>query len=278
MPLLIALLLVDLPCRLVLAEGGLLLAQPRWRPVADDREALIRLGATPALAGRPGRFRARVGELASAGDGLASPLAGAMRRAIRIGAQARDREGGSETGSAGGPAAPPLATPAGDLARLSRCGPAITVATSCDFDQPVAVVWRGITNAEMSLPKPLCFNLGLPLPRSCAITATRDGVGTRRRCISDKGAIEQEITAFVPGRSLAFRLVSHDLATAFAIGAMDDRFAFSTTAQGAVRLTRTTRISIPLGCGYLLRRWAIARSLASIHRYVYRNIAAVDPG
>jgi hypothetical protein len=175
----------------------------------------------------------------------------------------------------------PPASPAPSLAkpRLAgpALGPAITVETSCDFVQPVAVVWRGITNAEMRLPKPLCFNLGLPLPRSCAITATRDGIGTRRRCTSDKGAIEQEITEFIPGRSLAFRLVSHDLTTAFAIGAMDDRFTFSTSAQGGVRLTRTTRISIPLGSGYVLRRFAIRRSLASIHRYVYRNIAAATP-
>jgi hypothetical protein len=156
-------------------------------------------------------------------------------------------------------------------------GPPITVTTSCDFDLPIAVVWGGITNAEMRLPKPWCFNLGLPLPRSCAITATRDGIGTRRRCTSDKGTIEQEITAFDPGRSLAFRLVSHDLATAFAIGAMDDRFTFASGAQGSIRLTRTTRISTPLGYGYALRRFAIRRSLANIHRYVYRNIAAARP-
>ena len=167
--------------------------------------------------------------------------------------------------------------PAATLAPRAALGPPIVVETAYDFDCPVAVVWAGITNAVMTLPKPLCFNLGLPVPRSCAITASSAGVGTRRRCTSDKGAIEQEITEFDPGRCLAFRMVSHDLATIVAIGGMDDRFEFSANAKGGVHLTRTTRISLPLGHGYALRRFAIRRSLLSIHRYVYRNIA-LTPG
>jgi hypothetical protein len=124
----------------------------------------------------------------------------------------------------------------------------------------------------MALPKPLCIHLGIPLPRSCEITVSVDGVGKTRRCTSDKGTIEQEITEFVPHRPLAFRLVTHDLTISFAIGAMEDRFTFTQVDPDVIRLTRVPRIAIPIGCGYALCRLAIRRSLTQVHRYVYRNI------
>jgi hypothetical protein len=156
-------------------------------------------------------------------------------------------------------------------------GPRITVETHDDFALPAPVVWKGITDAVMTLPKPLCFNLGVPLPRKCELTSIVDGVGRSRRCTSDHGAIEQEITVFLPGRELSFRLVSHTLRTVFAIDEMDDRFIFTKREGGVIRLTRTTTVAIPPGRGYRIRCWAVRRSVQNVHHYVYRNIAR-SPG
>lgn len=152
-------------------------------------------------------------------------------------------------------------------------GKKVTVTTSQRFQCSVERVWQGITNASMTYPKPLCFNLGVPLPVKCEITAYQDGIGRRRRCTSDHGSIEQEITCYEKHRRLSFRLMSHNLKTTFAIGPMDDDFTL--VADGdAIVLTRTTNLIVPLGLGLGVRCWAIRRSLGSVHRYVYRNIAA----
>jgi hypothetical protein len=159
----------------------------------------------------------------------------------------------------------------------SILGPPAIVETSCEFELPEQRVWAGITDAVMTLPKPVCFNLGVPLPRTCEITSSVQGVGKTRRCTSDKGTIEQEITEFIPYKRLSFHMVAHNLRTTFAIGAMDDRFVLEPCGPGIVRLTRTTRISIPLGFAFTLRRLAIKRSLVNVHRYVYRNIRGSAP-
>ena len=152
-------------------------------------------------------------------------------------------------------------------------GKRITVITSARFACSVERVWQGITNASMTYPKPLCFNLGIPLPVKCEITDYRDGIGRRRRCTSDHGSIEQEITCYEKFRRLSFRLVSHNLKTTFAIGPMDDDFTLQDDG-GVIGLTRTTNLVVPYGFCLSVRCWAIRRSLANVHRYVYRNIAA----
>jgi hypothetical protein len=150
----------------------------------------------------------------------------------------------------------------------------LTVTTSFDFHKSKEHIWQGITNAVMTQPKPLCFNLGVPLPVKCEITRYENGTAANRRCTSDKGAIEQTITCFEKGRRLAFKMVSHNLRSWFSIGEMNDDFVFHEKDNGVVTLTRTTNLSVPSGWLLGLRAWAIRKSIANVHRYVYRNIAA----
>jgi len=124
----------------------------------------------------------------------------------------------------------------------------------------------------MQYPKPLCFNLGVPLPKKCEITHAVNGVGKTRRCISDKGHIDQIITDYQPNVRLAFRMQSHNLKTRFKIGDMEDEFIFKKLNDETTRLQRTTHITIPPGIGLIFRSLAIRQSIKNVHRYVYNNI------
>lgn len=152
----------------------------------------------------------------------------------------------------------------------------LTITTSCDFHKSKDHIWQGITNAVMTQPKPLCFNLGVPLPVKCEITRYDGGVATNRRCTSDKGSIEQQITCYDKGHRLAFKMVRHNLRSWFSIGEMNDEFTFAEKEGGVVTLTPTTNISVPSGCLLGLRAWAIRKSINNVHRYVYRNIASAS--
>jgi hypothetical protein len=144
----------------------------------------------------------------------------------------------------------------------------LTITTHCDFSRSPDTIWLGITNATMTVSRPFCFHLGIPLPRKCEITRSVDGIGTERRCTSDKGHIDQVISDFSPNRRLAFALASHDLRTAFAIGHMDDEFLFAPLDGGRTRLTRTTRIEVPDGAALWFRCWAIGQSIRNVHRNI----------
>jgi hypothetical protein len=152
----------------------------------------------------------------------------------------------------------------------------LSITTFCDFHKSKEHVWKGITNAVMTQPKPLCFNLGVPLPVKCEITKYENGMATSRRCTSDKGSIEQQITCYDKGHRLAFKMVTHNLRSWFSIGDMNDEFTFAEKGGGVVTLTRTTNISVPAGWLLSLRSWAIRKSINNVHRYVYRNIASTS--
>jgi hypothetical protein len=150
--------------------------------------------------------------------------------------------------------------------------PVITITTSCDFQATEAHVWQGITHAVMTLPKPFCFNLGIPLPVKCEITHYENGMGTTRQCTSDKGVITQEITCYEKHCRLSFKMVAHTLRTIFTFSEMSDDFTMS-SAAGTVSLSRTTRLTLPAGPTLFLRRWAMTRSIRQVHHFVYGNIA-----
>ena len=147
-----------------------------------------------------------------------------------------------------------------------------TIRTSCEFKQSPEIIWLGITNDVMMYPKPFCFNLWVPSPIKCEITNTTNGIGKTRRCTSSNGSIEQVITCYQPLEKLTFHMATHNLKTKFKIGMMDDEFIFTTIGGGKTKLQRTTNISIPLGFGFLIRKWAITRSIRNVHQYVYNNI------
>lgn len=148
----------------------------------------------------------------------------------------------------------------------------LTITTHCDFIQSPEMIWKGITNDVMTLPKPFCFNLGVPLPQKCEITNYANNIGKTRRCTSSKGYIDQIVTCYQPFQKLSFHLDSHNLKTRLRFEAMDDEFIFTTISPGKTRLQRTTNITIPPGFALFFRKWAIIRSIKNVHKFVYNNI------
>ena len=154
----------------------------------------------------------------------------------------------------------------------------LTVKTSIRLKVSKEVIWNGITNSTMTYPKPICFNLGIPLPKKCEITSIENGIGTSRKCTSDHGSIEQNITVFEKFESLSFHMVSHDLNVYFKIVSMNDEFKIKNEHDGSNTITRITNVTIPKGFDLVIRKCLIARSLISVHRYVYQNIKSAQQG
>jgi uncharacterized membrane protein YhaH (DUF805 family) len=77
------------------------------------------------------------------------------------------------------------------------------VRSAIEIDAPPGVVWSEVI-AFPPLPAPdeLTFRLGIAYPRSARIEGT--GVGATRYCVFSTGAFVEPITAWEPGRRLAF--------------------------------------------------------------------------
>ncbi|MGH7535283.1 MAG: SRPBCC family protein, partial [Gemmatimonadales bacterium] len=92
------------------------------------------------------------------------------------------------------------------LAALDRNGPTATiheVRSSIEVEAPAERVWRHVI-AFPPLPQPTewIFRLGVAYPRSARIEGT--GVGATRYCVFSTGPFVEPITAWEPGRRLAF--------------------------------------------------------------------------
>ena len=153
-----------------------------------------------------------------------------------------------------------------------------TVKTSVRLKVGKDVIWKGITNSIMRYPKPLCFNLGIPLPKKCEITRFENGLAKSRKCTSDHGSIEQNITVFDKYERLSFHMVSHDLKVYFRIVSMNDEFIIFKEQDGSNTVSRITNITIPNGFELVIRKWLIGRSLKCVHEYVYQNIKSAQQG
>ncbi len=77
------------------------------------------------------------------------------------------------------------------------------VASSIVIDAPADVVWRSvIAFPPLPAPNEFVFRVGIAYPTSAEIQGT--GVGAVRRCVFSTGAFVEPITAWEPGRRLAF--------------------------------------------------------------------------
>ena len=81
------------------------------------------------------------------------------------------------------------------------------VATSIDVEAPPDVVWTHVVSfSELPAPSDVLFHTGIAYPMRARITGT--GVGAVRRCEFSTGAFVEPITAWEPGRRLAFDVQS----------------------------------------------------------------------
>ena len=91
----------------------------------------------------------------------------------------------------------------GAEAFAQRTAPVYAIATSIDVDAPPAAVWRHVVAfPPLAPPGEIAFRAGVAYPLGARIVGT--GVGAVRFCTFSTGSFVEPITAWEPGRRLAF--------------------------------------------------------------------------
>jgi hypothetical protein len=112
------------------------------------------------------------------------------------------------------------------------------------------------------------FCLGTPRPLRCEYTVGDLAASeSKRRCVSDKGSIEQQIDTFEPPRKLRFHMVETDLSVRVCISDMADEFRLASGEDGTV-VERTTLLNIK-GPFRNCKAFFMWFGIKSIHKYVF---------
>jgi len=135
------------------------------------------------------------------------------------------------------------------------------IKTSCDE------LWPLLTNSRMDVPGWFC--LGVPQPKSCELSSPQGGVGSERRCVSDRGTVIQRITEWNPPTKLRFMMVSTDHGWGPCIDSLEEDFQLETKESG-IRITRTTTIKAK-GLGSFFKELGFYSGLKRVHLYVFAN-------
>jgi hypothetical protein len=112
------------------------------------------------------------------------------------------------------------------------------------------------------------FCLGTPRPLRCEYTVgDLAAAAPKRRCISDKGSIEQRIDTFERPRRLRFHMVETDLSVKACVSEMADEFRLDSGEVGTL-VERTTLLKIkgPFRSCKAVFMWF---GIKSIHKYVF---------
>ncbi|GAA4345374.1 SRPBCC family protein [Flaviaesturariibacter amylovorans] len=146
----------------------------------------------------------------------------------------------------------------------------MTISTTQTYPAPAAALWPLLFGSRMDRRHPCRLLCGLPKPVECRLAEAEGGVGKTRECVSDKGVIRQEITAWVPNELLAFELKETNLYFGPCVNSIRERFELKALPGGGTSITRTTdfRIRRPFR---LLLALPMAIGLKNIHWYVFRN-------
>ena len=131
-------------------------------------------------------------------------------------------------------------------------------------------LWPLLTNSRMDVPGWFC--LGLPRPVSCELSQATGGVGSERRCISDRGTVIQTITKWQPPARLQFRMISTDHGWGPCVESIEEDFRLEQTSHGT-RITRTTNITAT-GKFARIKEIGFYLGLKRVHRYVFDNWGA----
>lgn len=128
-------------------------------------------------------------------------------------------------------------------------------------------LWPLLTHSSMDVPG--CFCLGLPRPVSCQLPNASGGVGSERRCVSDRGVIVQKITEWTPPRHLRFEMVSTDHSWRSKVESITEDFQIE-PRQGGIRVTRTTAI-VATKPFQFIKELGFCFGLKRVHLYVFKN-------
>lgn len=142
------------------------------------------------------------------------------------------------------------------------------VVTETIIEKEPTEVWNLLlnSNVDQTIYCPI-FCLGAPRPVKCEHNIG-DIVGERkRRCVSNKGTIEQLIDIFEPPGHLAFHLVKTDLSVKACLTSMSDDFMLQPQAEGT-RIKRTTTVDVS-GRFSWLKLFMMWFGIKSVHNYVF---------
>jgi hypothetical protein len=158
-----------------------------------------------------------------------------------------------------------------------------SVATVVEIDAPPAVVWRRVVGFPDLPPPDGVFRLGIACPLRATITGS--GVGAVRRCEFTTGAFVEPITAWEPGRRLAFDVVAQppamkelspwpEVQAPHLDGYLESRrgeFLLEALPGGRTRLTGTTWYTVDIHPEWYWAWWADG-FIHGIHGRVLRHI------
>lgn len=113
------------------------------------------------------------------------------------------------------------------------------------------------------------FCLGVPRPKSCELPGKYGGVGSERRCVSDRGTVIQRITEWNAPVKLRFKMISTDHDWGPCVDALEEEFHLVPVGEGT-RITRTTTIKAK-GSLLVLKELGFYTGLKRVHRYVFSN-------
>ena len=128
-------------------------------------------------------------------------------------------------------------------------------------------IWPLLTQSRMDVPG--CFCLGLPQPKSCELPNEVGGVGSERRCISDRGVVIQRITEWAPPNKLTFEMVTTDHTWSDCVDFLKEEFILSDSGKNT-QVTRRTTIKAK-GFLSLIKELGFYAGLKRVHLYVFKN-------
>lgn len=141
------------------------------------------------------------------------------------------------------------------------------IRTSTLIKAPAEELWPLLTHSRMEVPGWFC--LGLPRPVSCELPDPVGGLGSERRCISDRGTVTQKITNWQPPERLQFRMISTDHSWGPWVESLEEDFHLEEDRHGT-RVTRTTTIKAKVWFPWL-KEMGFYLGLKRVHRYVFEN-------
>jgi uncharacterized protein YndB with AHSA1/START domain len=163
----------------------------------------------------------------------------------------------------------------------------IYVQHSIDISAPPAAVWRALTSGEPIASSPgLVGQAGLAFPIRSRLSG--EGVGAERLGLFSTGAARERVTEWVPGRSLAFEVLSqppameemspwrrvHAPHVSGYFETSETRFALKPLPNGGTRLTlrasHVLRLD-PVLYWEPIARWAISQNVSRVVEDVQRK-------
>jgi hypothetical protein len=146
------------------------------------------------------------------------------------------------------------------------------VSTAITLRKDPDLVWQSlIAVPKISGNRPFLLRIGLPVPTHCALEGK--GVGAKRICYFESGAIEEEIIGWEPPRLLQMKIKRSTLPGRHWLGFVEASYVLAPAPDGGTHLIRSTTISSRLRPRWYWRPFE-AMGVEAEHRYLFESLAA----